>query len=41
MRSAVQCPCDRIVVEFRGIPSNGSRLFGVLRKDAAQCIVNV
>ena len=29
MWSAIQCSCDRIVAEFRGFPSNGSRLFRV------------
>jgi len=41
MRSAVQCSRDRIIVECRGFPSNGSCLFGVIRKDAIQCIVDV
>ena len=29
MRSAVQSSRDCIIVEFRGFPSNGCRLFGV------------
>jgi len=41
MRSAIQCSRDRIIVEFRGIPSNGSRLFWILRQDVIQCIVDV
>jgi len=41
MRSTIQCSCDRIVVEFRSFPSNGGRLFGVIRRDVVQCIVDV
>ena len=32
---------DRIIVEFGGFPSNGSRFFGIIRQDAVQDIVNV
>jgi len=41
MRSVIQCSYDRIVVEFRGFLSNGSRIFGVIRRDDVQCIVDV
>ena len=32
---------NRIIVEFGGFPSNGSRFFGVLRQDAIQDIINI
>jgi len=41
MRSAIQCSCDRIVVEFRRFPSNGGCFFEVIRKDVVQWIVDV
>ena len=41
MRSVIQCSRDRIIVEFGGFPFNGSRLFGILRQDVIQYIVNV
>ena len=41
LRSAVQYPRDRIIVEFRGFPSNGRRFFGIIRQDAIQGIVDV
>ena len=37
----VQCSRDRIIIEFGGFPSNGSRFFGVLRQDTVQDIINV
>ena len=41
MRSVIHCSCDRIVVEFRSFPSNGSRLFKVIRQNVVQCVVDV
>jgi len=41
MRSAIQCPRDRIVVEFRGFPYNGSRLSWVIRQNVVQCVDDV
>ena len=41
MRLVIQYSHDRIVVEFRGFPSNSSGLFKVIRKNAIQCVVDV
>jgi len=41
MRSAIQCSRDRIIIEFGGFPSNGSRFFRIIRQDAIQGIVDV
>ena len=41
MRSTIQCSRDHVIIEFGGFPSNGSRLFGILRQDIIQCIVDV
>ena len=41
MRSAIQCFCNRVVVESRGFPSNGSYLLGVIRQYAIQDEVNI
>jgi len=41
MWSAIQYSCDRIVVEFKGFPFNGSRLFRVIRQNVAQCVVDI
>ena len=41
MRSAIQCSCDRIVVEVKGFPSNDSSLFRVIGQYVVQDIVDV
>ena len=41
MWSAIQCSYDRIVVEFRGFPSNGRCLFRIIWQNIVQCVFDV